>query len=244
MSASLGTLNEAMDIAKRNGDLFWGPRLPNCIGWIYRELHDFEAAQRHNDDGIETARRHHVLEAEANSLINRGIDCIRAGDHACTDAAFRDVHDIFARDAWFRWRYNIRLEAASTEHWLRQGELDKAREFVNRLMEAATEHEVHKYKAVAHRLMGEIAIAGGDSQAAGEHFDAALAELHDYPAPLVEWRTYAGAARAKAATGDVDGAREASARAAEIVQMIAANVADEVLRDTFFAAAGKIITAT
>jgi serine/threonine protein kinase/tetratricopeptide (TPR) repeat protein len=244
MSASLATLNEAMDIAKRNGDLFWYPRMPNCVGWIYRELHDLEAAERHNEDGIEIARRHRVLEAEANSLINRGIHCIEAGNHACTDAAFHDVRDIFARDAWFRWRYNIRLEAASAEHWLRQGELDKAREFVSRLMDAATEHEVHKYKAVAHRLMGEIAIASGDSQGAGEHFDAALAELKDYPAPLVEWRTYAGAARAKAATGDVDGARQASARAAEIVQMIAANVADKVLRETFVAAASKVITAT
>ena len=124
MSASLATLNEAIDIAKRNGDLFWYPRLPNCIGWIYRELHDFEAARRHNEDGIEISRRHKVLEAEANSLINRGIDCTQVGDYACTDASFHDVRDIFERDAWFRWRYNIRLAAATTEHWLRQGELD------------------------------------------------------------------------------------------------------------------------
>lgn len=239
MSASLATLNEAMGIAKRNGDLFWYPRLPNCIGWIYRELHDFEAAHLHNDDGIEVARRHHVLEAEANSLINRGIDCTRDGDRACTDAAFHDVHDIFERDAWFRWRYNIRLEAATAEHWLRQGELDKAREFVTRLMDTATEHEVHKYKAVAHRLLGEISIASGDPRAADGHFNAALAELKDYPAPLVAWKTYAGAARAKAAAGDTSGAQQASARAVEIVRFIAANVADEKLRNTFLAAAEK-----
>lgn len=239
MSASLKTLNEAMDIARRNGDLFWYPRMPNCIGWIYRELQDFESAHRHNDDGIEISRRHHVLEAEANSLINRGIDCTQAGDHGCTDAAFHEVRDIFERDAWFRWRYNIRLEAATAEHWLRQGEFEKAREFVNRLKETATEHEVHKYKAVAHRLMGEIAIASGDPAGAGEHFDAALAELKDYPAPLVEWKVYAGAARAKAEAGDVNGAQDASARAAEIVKAIAANVADEKLRATFLAATEK-----
>jgi len=247
MSASLKTLHEAIDIAKRNGDLFWYPRLPNCIGWIYRELHDFESARRHNDDGIEVARRHHVLEAEANSLINRSIDCIRDGDHACTNAAFKDVHDIFARDAWFRWRYEIRLYAATAEHWLLQGDLDKAREFVNRLMETATEHEVHKYKAVAHRLMGEISIASGDPNAADEHFNAALAELKDYPAPLVAWKTYAGAARAKTATGDVYGGMEAASNASEIVKMIAANVADEKLRETFVAAAEErlsTVTAT
>src|SRR5687768_4964974 len=247
MSASLKTLHEAIDIAKRNGDLFWYPRLPNCIGWIYRELHDFESARRHNDDGIEIARRHRVHEAEANSLINRSIDCIRDGDHACTDAAFKDVHDIFARDAWFRWRYEIRLEAATAEHWLLQGDLDKAREFVNRLMETATDHEVHKYKAVAHRLLGEISIASVDPKGADEHFNAALAELKDYPAPLVAWKTYAAAARAKAASGDVTGAQEPSARASEIVKTIAANVADEKLRATFLTATEKtlsLVTAT
>jgi tetratricopeptide (TPR) repeat protein len=242
MSASLATLNEAMDIARRNGDLFWYPRMPNCVGWIYRELHDFDAAHRHNEDGIEISRRHCVLEAEANSLINRGIDCTLAGDHACTDATFHEVRDIFARDAWFRWRYNIRLEAATAEHWLRQGELDKAREFVRRLMETATEHEVHKYKAVAHGLLGEISIASGEPKAASRHFDAALAELKDHPAPLVAWRTYGGAARAKAACGDVNGAQEASARASEIVHMIAGNVSDEKLRNTFLAAAEKAIS--
>jgi serine/threonine protein kinase/tetratricopeptide (TPR) repeat protein len=244
MSASLATLNEAMDIAKRNGDLFWYPRMPNCVGWIYRELHDFEAAHRHNESGIDIARQHQVLEAEANSLINRGIDCTHAGDYACTDATFHDVRDIFARDAWFRWRYNIRLEAATADHWLRQGELDKAREFVTRLMDTATEHEVHKYKAVAHRLMAEVSLASGDAKAAAEHFNGALEELKDYPAPLVEWRTYAGLARARVASGDASGAQEASARATEIVKMIAANVTDEKLRDTFLAAAEKAVSLT
>ena len=77
-----------MEKARRNGDLFWHPRFPNCIGWIYRELHDFEAARKFNEEGVDVARRHHVLEAEANSLINRGIDCTQAGQHECTDAAF------------------------------------------------------------------------------------------------------------------------------------------------------------
>ena len=79
MSASLETLNDALTKARRNGDLFWHPRFPNCIGWIYRELYDFESARKHNEEGIEVSRRHHVLEAEANSLINRGIDHTQRG---------------------------------------------------------------------------------------------------------------------------------------------------------------------
>jgi tetratricopeptide (TPR) repeat protein len=241
MSAALETLNEALKKAQRNGDLFWHPRFPNCIGWIYRELHDFESARKYNEEGIEVARRYHVMEAEANSLINRGIDHIRDGEHEQTAVTFHEVRDIFERDAWFRWRYNIRLEAAMAEHWLRQGDLEKAREFAERLMAAATEHEVHKYIAVAHNLMARVSMKAGDLEAAEKHFDAAVAELDDYPAPLVEWRVHAGRARLKSKMGDEAGAFEAAARASEIINLIAGNVKDEKLRNTFLSAtAGKL----
>ncbi len=237
MSASLATLNEAMEKARCNGDLFWHPRFPNCIGWIYRELFDFESARFYNEEGIEVSRRHHVLEAEANSLINRGIDHTQAGEPEQTAAAFHQVRDIFERDAWFRWRYNIRLEAAMAEHWLKKGDLDKAREFVSRLHATAIDHEVHKYIAVAHNLMARISIKAGELVEADKHFEAALAEFEQYPSPLVAWKVYAGRARLKSRMGDEAGAEESRARAAEIVNAIAANVNDEKLRETFLTAA-------
>lgn len=233
MSASIATLSEAMDKARRNGDLFWHPRFPNCIGWIYRELYDFESARNYNEEGIEVARRHHVLEAEANSLINRGIDSTHAGDGEKTAAAFHEVRDIFERDAWFRWRYNIRLEAAMAEHWLSEGDLEKARAYVDRLHATATEHEVHKYIAVAHQLMARVSIASGDLDAAEKHFNAAIAELDQYPVPVVRWKVHAGTARLKLKQGDSEGAQQEFARASEIVNSIAANVIDEKLRSTF-----------
>lgn len=237
MSASLKTLNEALAKARRNGDLFWYPRFPNCIGWIYRELYDFESAHKYNEDGIDVSRRHHVLEAEANSLINRGIDCIHAGEHQQTADAFHEVADIFDRDAWFRWRYNIRFEAAMTEHWLRQGELAQARKHVERLRATATEHEVHKYIAVSHQLMAKLAIAEGDLVEAEKEFQAALTELGNYPAPLVTWKVHAAHAQLKSQMGDAAGTQESSARAKEIVDAIAANVSDERLREIFLTSA-------
>jgi tetratricopeptide (TPR) repeat protein len=242
MSAALATLQEAMEKARRNGDLFWFPRFPNCIGWIYRELHDFETARKFNEDGVDVARRHHVLEAEANSLINRGIDCTHAGQRHCTDEAFAEVKNIFARDAWFRWRYNIRLQAATAVHHLREGELDQARESIVRLEETAREHEVHKYIAVANQLMAELLVASGDLASAEDRFNAALEELKEFPAPLVAWKVHAGIARLKAKSGDAAGAEEHSSRAFEFVNSIAANVDDEVLRQNFLTAAHAAIT--
>ncbi|MGH9962259.1 MAG: hypothetical protein ACREBC_34905, partial [Pyrinomonadaceae bacterium] len=183
--------------------------------------------------GLQVARQFHVLEAEANSLINLSIDHTYGGKPEETIAAFRETRDIFERDAWFRWRYNIRLEAATAWHWLRQGDLEKAAEFAQRLLDTANQHEVHKYIAEARRLKGKIAVAASDPATAKTEFAAALDELKRYPAPLVAWRTYADLGRLHSAHGDQMAAQSAFAQAAEIVNACAANVTDDNLRATF-----------
>jgi tetratricopeptide (TPR) repeat protein len=233
MSEGIGTLEEAIRMAGRNGDRFWYPRMPNCIGWMHRELQDFDGAFKHDQEGLNVARQYHVLEAEANSLINLGIDHTNQGESEETISAFRETHEIFERDAWFRWRYNIRLEAATAWYWLRGGDTNQAREFADRLLETASEYEVHKYVAEAHRLKAKIAIATGDLYAAEREFSAALDELQRYPAPLVEWKTYAALGRMESSRNNTDAAIDAFARAAEIVNACAASVTDESLRAIF-----------
>jgi serine/threonine protein kinase/tetratricopeptide (TPR) repeat protein len=233
MSEALTTLTEAIDMARRNGDLFWYPRMPNCIGWIHRELQDFEGALKHDQEGLGVSRQHHVLEAEANSLINLGIDYTHSGKTDETISAFDEVRDIFKRDAWFRWRYNIRLEAAAAEHWLRQENLSKAREFAQRLLDTANRYEVHKYIAVAHQLIAQISIAAGDTAGGESELMAALEELRKYPVPVVAWKTYAELGHLKSNLGDFSAARDSFARAAKIVNACTANINDASLRETF-----------
>src|SRR3989442_14940 len=163
ISAALAALNEAIEMAGSNGDLFWYPRMPNCIGWIHRELQDFEGAIKYDQQGLSVGRQHHVLEAEANSLINIGVDYTKRHEaDEATLAAFHEVEDIFKRDAWFRWRYNIRLQAAKSEHWLAQGNLEKAEECARKLLEVSTDYKVRKYMATAHQLLAQIAVARGE----------------------------------------------------------------------------------
>jgi serine/threonine protein kinase/tetratricopeptide (TPR) repeat protein len=233
MSEALATLEDAIAMAQRNGDFFWFPRIPNCIGWIHRELQDFEGALKYDQEGLQVGREFQVLEAEANSLINLGIDHTHAGRSEKTVAAFRQAREIFRRDKWFRWRYNIRLEAATAEHWLRQGDLAQARTFTDRLLATASENGARKYIAVAHKLMAQAAIAEGNFQAAASYLQAALEELEKYPVPVMKWKVLADLGRLKATQGDAMAAREAFAGAVEIIDRCAASVEDEGLREVF-----------
>jgi len=222
-----------MALARRNGDRFWFPRLPNCIGWIYRELQDFDHALEWDRRGVDIAREYLVVEAEANSLINLACDYSHLGEDENTLQAFRDVEACLEHDEWFRWRYKLHFQAAESEHWLCRGDLDRAAPHAQRLLEAATRHGVPKYVAIAHKLLAEIAMARGELADAAVKLAAALDILHSYPAPLVAWKTYAVLGRLRRQMGDGESARGAFAQAAGVVGEIAANIHEEGLRGIF-----------
>ena len=174
-----------------------------------------------------------MLEAQANSLINLGVDYTHAGQHGNALPAFREVEDIFSRDAWFRWRYNIRLQAALAEHWLKQGDADKAESFAHRLRDTALEFEAWKYVALADSLLARNAIAQ-DRPADGVTFmESALALLRTHPCPLVTWKIEAARGRAYTDLDDEGRATAAFEHAAAIIREIAGQVDDKDLRTLF-----------
>jgi tetratricopeptide (TPR) repeat protein len=233
MSEALRTLNEATEMAARNGDRFWVSRLPNCIGFIHHELQDFDSALEYNRKGVEVARHDRVLEAESNSLINLGSLLLNTEKREETLPAFRTVEEIFGRDAWFRWRYNIRLQAGKAQYWLAQGDLDQARSSTHKLLETATRYDAGKYIASGHKLLAEIAVARGDLVSAETELNHALELLGQRPVPVLAWKTYAELGRLKLRTNDRMAACDAFARAGEIIDQIASKVDDDRLRSTF-----------
>ena len=243
MSESLAVLNEAVAMAERNGDVFWWPRLPNCIGWIHRELQDVDRAADFDQQGLDIGRKHAVLEAQANSLINLGVDHTHAGRHGHVLPAFREVEDIFARDAWFRWRYNIRLQAGFAEHCLKEGDADKTEDFARRLRDTATEHEAWKYVALADSVLARCAIARGNLPEGVTLLEAALHQLRQHPCPIVTWKIESALGHAQRDLGDHDQATAAFTRATTIIHEIAGQVDDEALRTTFLgsAAVGNVL---
>jgi tetratricopeptide (TPR) repeat protein len=233
MSEALKTLNEATEMAARNGDHFWVSRLPNCLGFIHFELQDFEGALEYNRKGVEVARRDNVLEAESNSLINLGSVCLKTGQSAETLPAFRSVEEIFGRDAWFRWRYNIRLQAAKAQYWLDQGDLKEALSSTQTLLETANHYNAGKYIASGHKLLADIAIADGDMVTAEAELQRSLDLLRERPVAVLEWKTCAAMGRLKLRLDDQAAARQSFTRASEIVDKIASNVDDERLKAIF-----------
>jgi tetratricopeptide (TPR) repeat protein len=230
ISEALEVLNRAMEMARRNGDSFWSSRVPNCLGWIHRELQDHEGALAYDRNGAEMARRAGVGEAEVNSIINLVIDHFQAGDRDRTDSSIQAAESILGQDAWFRWRFEMRLRAARAEQSLSRPE-------ALALLETATHHRARKYMADAHRLLARIAVAEGDSAAAEAHLNFAIQILRAFPAPLIAWKTHLAMGRLQAQLARPKAARAAFAEAASLIRYIAGNIADERLRRVLLSSA-------
>jgi tetratricopeptide (TPR) repeat protein len=65
ISDALATLNELLEMARRNGDTNFLMAVPRRIAWIHRELQDFTYTVSQGQTGIETTRATHSEETEA-----------------------------------------------------------------------------------------------------------------------------------------------------------------------------------
>jgi DNA-binding winged helix-turn-helix (wHTH) protein/tetratricopeptide (TPR) repeat protein len=233
ISRALETFDEIKDLARRNGERYHVLKVPNSLGWLYRELEAHDFAIEQNRIGAEVARDGKILEAEINSVINLSYDCINQGKGEKTGSYFSEAEDLMRRDEWFTWRFNIRLQAGRCRYFLHQNDLAATEECSRRLLEIATHHEAHKYMAEAHKLLAEVALARNDQTLAETELSIAIEILRDFPTPLTAWRIYAALGRLRSQMGQNRLAGEAFAEAAAIIGMIADNISDERLRTTF-----------
>ena len=230
MSQALATLNEGIEMGRRNGDRFWLPRLASHVGWVHRELQDFGRAIEHDNEGVSIAREYGVVQAEASALLNLSLDYTHSGHvEAAREILERLETDCVGND-WFGWLYDIRFQSALADHFLARGDRSRAADHAQRLLALAEPRDAHTYVAAAHRVLFE---AADEPASAVLHLEAAVEGARSHAAPLHTWRLYAAIGRFREAAGDRAAARAAYHEAADVVRGIADGVEDSDLRAIF-----------
>jgi tetratricopeptide (TPR) repeat protein len=234
ISEAMASMQEALDLARRNNNVVALSRVPNGIGWVWREIGDLAKAIEFNKGSIEVSQRTRAAEAEANGWLNIVYDYLLAGEPGKAAEALEGIQPLYQRERWNRWRfYGIRHRAAEAEYWLSLGKLDQAEENARTLLENAANHGVPKYVAVAERLLGEIAAAAGDHNAAEEALTRSLAPFATHPMPLIEWRNHVALGRLLATRNRPAAARESFGRAEALVRGLAGGITEPAFRDLF-----------
>ena len=234
LSEAMASLEEALDLAKRNNNAVALSRVPNGCGWVWREIGNLGQAIEFNGGSVEYSRRFRAAEAESNALINLVYDYLLAGEPEKAAGALESVHPLYERERWNRWRfYEVRHQAAEAELRIVEGKLDLAGEHARVLLDNAGKYGVPKYIATARRLLGEIAALTGDHHTAEDELTRSLEPFAAHPMPLIEWRHHAALARLLASCGRPAAAREAFGRAEALVQGLANSIHDPALREMF-----------
>jgi tetratricopeptide (TPR) repeat protein len=234
ISEAMRSMHEALDIAKRNNNALALSRIPNGIGWVWREIGDLGKAIEFNEGCVEVTQRTRQAEAEANALLNLVHDYLEAGHPRKAENALERIYPLYEREKWNRWRfYGIRHQAAQAAYWLAQRNLDKAEEHARTLLTNAEPNRVAKYIAIAHRLLGEIAAARGDASTAEEELTRSLEPFAAYPMPLIEWRNHVALGRLLTTRNRPAAARESFSRAEVLVGELAGNISESAPRRAF-----------
>jgi tetratricopeptide (TPR) repeat protein/predicted Ser/Thr protein kinase len=233
-SDAMSVMQEGLDMARRNNNALALSRIPNGIGWVWRELGNLRKAIEFNEGNVEITQRTRVAEAEANALINLVYDYLEAGQPTKAAGALERIYPLYEREKWNRWRfYDIRHRAAHAEYLLGQGRLDQAEEQARQAVANSEQNQVAKYVCVGRRLLADIATARGDLNAAEEELRRSLEPFAEHPAPLIEWRHHLAFARLLAGRNRPAAAREAFSRAEALVRELAGSISDPAQREGF-----------
>jgi tetratricopeptide (TPR) repeat protein len=236
LSEALHTLEEARRLAELNGERYWLPRLPNTIGWIYREMQDLEAALQLDTENIRLAEEMGAVEGRANAHVNLGHDYLALGEPASAFEHLQQAEQLFNRDVWFRWRYAIRLQAEMTSYWICRGDLKMAAMHAAACLQAAETPRARKYLAWGHKLLGDIALLEERMEDARRGYQTALDMLARNPCPMIEWQILKASAGAARHAKTDSTAEELLGRARAVIQSLADSIRDDSLRRKFLAA--------
>ncbi len=233
MSQALAFLAEGIDLGRKSGDRFWLPRLASHVGWVHRELEDFEGAIVHDSEALELSRECRVAPAESGALLNLSLDYIRSGRLEEAREILRDLEERSDEADWFGWLHQIRLESALSEYWMARRDAMRSSQHATRLLDLSTPRGAQIYVATAHRVLFDAALAAGDRARAVSHAEAAAAALASTPSPNYGWRLHAAVGRLHEALGDAPAARLAFEQSARDVGRVAAGVTDPGLQTIF-----------
>jgi tetratricopeptide (TPR) repeat protein len=233
MGEAFNSLNEANRLAELNQDAYWLSRLPNTFGWLYRELGDQQTSHDLNLSNVKLAIDFGMPEGAANAHVNLGIDYLNFGEPERAREHLEAAQKIFSEDIWFRWRYNIRLQATMAQYWMMKGDLAMARKYAVISKEAAQKHVSKKHLAWALKILGEIAFLEDNVADSQKHYEDALSLLTTTPCPIITWKVLKARADLAKKLGDETGSDDFRGRARTIVNNLADSVTDDKLRSIF-----------
>ncbi|HWV24538.1 MAG TPA: AAA family ATPase [Thermomicrobiales bacterium] len=236
---ALATLQQLLDLSKTLGEPFYAARVPNTIGWIYRELALVEQALPWDELACTEPDDYGGIchfKATANSLINLGTDLILLGRPDRAEDALNRAEGAVNQSDYLRWRSATRLTLAWGELALARGRAARALDLAADALAQATATDSAKHVHQAHDLAGRVLAASGRHEDAVARLEQAVSISGEIGYLAGFWRSLAHLGDALLQCGRRGEAHARFIEAAHIIDGIAENLRKPELRADFLAA--------
>ncbi|MGI8406620.1 MAG: LuxR C-terminal-related transcriptional regulator [Thermomicrobiales bacterium] len=237
--AALTALHHLLDLAKTSGEPFYAARVPNTIGWIYRELALVEQALPWDERACDEPDDHGGIchfKARANSLLNVGTDLILLDRLDQAETVLNQADEAVNQSDYLRWRSATRLTLCQGELALARGDSARALELAADALAQATSSQAAKHCHQAHDLAGRVLTSLGRYEEAIERLELAVSEAAAIEYLAGSWRSLAHLANALWQQGSSSDANERYTEAVSVINTIANNLRNPMLRAAFLAA--------
>lgn len=235
---ALDHLMHALDLSGTAEDRFWRARLLNTIGWVHRELFNFEQAIHFDEASLALSRlgEPRLTEAEGNALANLATDYLLLKDYDQVRAYLAEGLEPSEREPFMRWRYTTRMIVVKGRLALAEGRLNDALAAADDALALARDTQARKNIARSCRLRGETLLAAGDVDKARAALRHSLSIGLSLRCPSLIWPCHVALAHVEEMAGNAEIAKTYYVNAAEILNQLAQRLTDPALRQSFLTA--------
>jgi tetratricopeptide (TPR) repeat protein len=232
---ALESLMYALDLSSTTEDRFWRARLLNTIGWVHRELFDWERAIQFDESSLALARigEPRLTEAEGNALANLATDYLWLGDYDQVRGYLAEGLTPSENEPFMRWRYHTRMIVIKGRLALVEGDTAGALAAADEALAMARDTQARKNIARSCRLRGEALLARGELDRARSALRHSLSIGANLNSPALIWPCHLALARLETCEKNLDVAQAHHANAVEIIQKIANHLTDPELYQRF-----------
>ena len=223
---ALEQLTVNLERSQQVGNSFMLTRLPNSIGYVYRELGDLENAAAWNERGVEICRQYPWPEPLGYSLVNLAFDSLYLGDRGRARLLLQEAGELAARDTKVTWRWESRVWLGLGELALHDGNVPEARRCYDRAASCASRTRVRKNVARSLLFEAKIHYLDGDYGPAAASAGEALNQAGQLENPLLLFYCHESLSVAYHALGESGAARRHASQAAGIVKNICSQMED------------------
>lgn len=236
---ALRHIKDQMTIVDKNADHYRGQTLRVYEAWVHLRAMDFAGVLTICEAVIP------ILDAPERSAWRRlskvlaGTAETGLGNYDRALSYFLTVRDDMEnRTVTFDWYCRILLELGFAELWLAKGDLVRALEEAQRLLNRTLSTVERTWQALAFDVNTRIALAAKEFDRAHNYMSEALEKMQGFDLPLAEWVVHATAAEMYETTGQRELAERHYRISSTTIERLASSLqTDKALRRTFLTAA-------